>query len=120
MGSAAHPDPEIALFRALAEAIQSRLTLIAGARDDILPGHYRSQRGLGPQVPPTPAGFPARRWAELAAGPASLTTLIESLVERGYRQILAKRLGEDLAGLHVCKIFVPGLGSAHRTRRPPR
>ncbi len=120
IGSAAHPDPDVALFRALAEAIQSRLTLIAGVRDDILPGHYDAQIGLGPHVPPTPAGFSCRLWREIAPGPASLEALVDALVGRGYRRILAKRLGEALTGLHVFKLFVPGLGSAHRTRRLPR
>ena len=120
MGSAAHPDPEVALFRAFAEAVQSRLTLIAGVRDDIMPGHYRTQSGRGPLVPPTPRGFPCRRWSEIRSGPASLQLLIHALAERGYRRIVAKRLGEDLAGVHVAKVFVPGLGSAHRTRRRPR
>lgn len=39
-GSGCHPAPEVALCRALAEAAQSRLTDIAGARDDIVPGDY--------------------------------------------------------------------------------
>ena len=34
-GRGAHPLPEIALFRALAEAIQARATFVAGARDDL-------------------------------------------------------------------------------------
>ena len=34
-GSGCHHDPEIAVFRAVAEAIQSRATFIAGARDDL-------------------------------------------------------------------------------------
>lgn len=35
IGSGAHLDPEVALIRAVTEAAQSRLTLIAGSRDDI-------------------------------------------------------------------------------------
>lgn len=120
MGSAAHADPATALFRAFAEAVQSRLTLIAGVRDDIVPGHYRLQPGCGPAVPPAPAGYPCRSWQEVRPGPASLRHLIEALVERGYSRIVAKRIGEELAGLHVAKLFVPGLGSSHRTRRPAR
>ena len=120
MGSAAHPDPAVALFRAFAEAVQSRLTLIAGVRDDILPSHYRVQGGCGPLVPPAPRGFPCRHWSEIQPGPTSLYRLVRALTERGYSEIVAKRLGEDLAGIHVAKLFVPGLGSAHRTRRRPR
>ena len=51
-GAGAHADPAIALSRAITEAAQSRLTVIAGARDDI----------SGRLYPPagTPAGRPAR------------------------------------------------------------
>ena len=46
MGGGCHPDRGIALSRALTEAAQSRLTLIAGSRDDCPPGHYRELRRL--------------------------------------------------------------------------
>jgi ribosomal protein S12 methylthiotransferase accessory factor len=42
-GSGCHPDPAVALSRALTEAIQSRLTYISGARDDL------------PELPSAPA-----------------------------------------------------------------
>lgn len=119
MGSAAHADPRIALFRAFAEAAQSRLTLIAGARDDILPRDYESGAALGPSVPPVPPGFPCRSWDEIAPGPASLADLLDALVRRGYPQVVAKTLGAQFPGVHVVKLFVPGLASSQRTRRPP-
>jgi ribosomal protein S12 methylthiotransferase accessory factor len=40
-GAGCHPDPGIALVRALTEAAQTRLTYIAGIRDDLLPGKYQ-------------------------------------------------------------------------------
>ena len=105
--------PEIALFRALAEAIQSRLTLIAGVRDDILPSYYARAR-------------PAR--ARVAAGqafwrpppPQSLTpeAIAARLADRGCRQVAFRRLDDGLDGVAVTKAFVPGLGSVSRTRRP--
>lgn len=42
-GSAAHCDKEIALSKAIIEAIQSRLTLITGTRDDILKESYTNK-----------------------------------------------------------------------------
>lgn len=39
-GTGAHVDSEIALSRAVTEAIQSRLTLISGIRDDVFPEFY--------------------------------------------------------------------------------
>ena len=44
MGGGCHPDRAVALSRALTEAAQSRLTLIAGSRDDCPPSHYRQVR----------------------------------------------------------------------------
>jgi len=44
-GAGCHPDRAIALTRALTEAAQTRLTYIAGIRDDLLPAEY--------QEPPT-------------------------------------------------------------------
>lgn len=40
-GTACHPDRSVALLRALLEAVQSRVTLVAGARDDLHDDHYR-------------------------------------------------------------------------------
>jgi YcaO-like protein with predicted kinase domain len=39
-GAGCHPDRTIALSRALTEAAQTRLTYIAGMRDDVLPAEY--------------------------------------------------------------------------------
>jgi YcaO-like protein with predicted kinase domain len=44
MGAGCHPDRGVALSRALTEAAQSRLTVIAGSRDDCPPAYYRRVR----------------------------------------------------------------------------
>jgi ribosomal protein S12 methylthiotransferase accessory factor len=41
LGSGCHLDPDVALSRALTEAAQARLTVIAGTRDDLTPDMYR-------------------------------------------------------------------------------
>lgn len=121
MGSAAHASPEQALFRALAEAVQSRLTMIAGVRDDIYPLQYQP---AGPRlslpVPPAPPGFDERHWDEIVPGPACLDALVGALVTEGYGQVIAKRLAHHLEGLVVMKLFIPGLGGPYRTRRAPQ
>lgn len=43
-GAGCHPSREVALSRALTEAAQSRVTLIAGARDDFKPSDYVALR----------------------------------------------------------------------------
>lgn len=116
-GSAAHGDPELALFKALAEALQSRLTVIAGVRDDILPSYYSSRPPAAAQIArDKPAG--ALVWEDTPPLPWGWEPLIESLARRGYRQVVAKRLDDGL-GFVVARAFVPGLGSTDRTRRLP-
>jgi ribosomal protein S12 methylthiotransferase accessory factor len=114
-GTAAHGDPETALFKALAEAIQSRLTLIAGVRDDILPSYYARARGRPENAADSPVG--ARAWHEDGAEPCSPQAIAERLAARGFPQIAVKRLGIGLDGVAVTKAFVPGLGTMKRTRR---
>jgi YcaO-like protein with predicted kinase domain len=41
-GMACHPDKNTALIKAFCEALQSRVTMISGARDDIEYSHYTS------------------------------------------------------------------------------
>lgn len=113
-GSACDPDPERALFKALAEALQSRLTFIAGVRDDILPSHYR-ERGS-----PLPQAVRTARWPwEPSACAAGWRPIAAVLAARGYDRIAVKRL-DSFAEIAVTKAFVPGLGSLKRTRREPR
>jgi ribosomal protein S12 methylthiotransferase accessory factor len=112
-GSACDSDPERALFKALAEALQSRLTFIAGVRDDILPSHYRERGSHLPQA------LAARRPWEVSAFDPGWRSIAAVLAATGYDRIAAKRLGA-FEGVAVTKAFVPGLGSLKRTRRPPR
>src|SRR6185436_12429018 len=110
-GTAAHGDPEVALFKALAEAIQSRLTFVAGVRDDILPSAYARARPR-PAAPPPAGNLAWDRIEPLSGG-------VDRLAALGYRQVAVKRLDEGLAGVAVTKAFVPGLGSLTRRRRKP-
>ena len=114
-GTAAHGDPETALFKALAEAIQSRLTLIAGVRDDILPSYFARIQAK----PETAGDSRARGWDEVEPRPFPAQAIAEQLAERGYPRIAVKRLGDGLDGVAVTKAFVPGLGTVKRRRRNP-
>jgi len=51
-GAGAHTSPEIALSRAVTEAAQSRLTFIAGTRDDLDPRVYQDETAQRPSVVP--------------------------------------------------------------------
>jgi YcaO-like protein with predicted kinase domain len=79
-GAGCHPDRVIALTRALTEAAQSRLTYIAGIRDDLLPSEY--------EEPPT---------AEIVD--ALLDALRQETKPNSFRDIptfVAADLGQDL------------------------
>lgn len=112
-GTAAHDEPEIALFKAFAEAIQSRLTLIAGVRDDIMPSYYARSHARPDAPADAAAGRPWENRTPSVRGPEALA---ERLAGAGFRQIAVKPLGAGL-GVAVTKAFVPGLGSLGRTRR---
>ena len=114
-GSACDPDPERALFKALAEALQSRLTFIAGVRDDILPSQYRERGSALPRA----LAATGRRWQGGGAD-HGWQPLAAALAEAGYDRIAVKRLDEGLDGIAVTKAFVPGLGSLKRARRELR
>jgi ribosomal protein S12 methylthiotransferase accessory factor len=114
-GAAAHPDAEQALFKALAEALQSRLTLIAGVRDDILPSYYE-RHATSRKSPHWPQPG-TRTWTQ-ADNSQDVPDWAEDLARKGYRRVAIKRLDQGLDGIAVVKAFVPGLGSLTRTRRP--
>ena len=116
-GTAAHGDPEVALFKSFAEAIQSRLTLIAGVRDDILPSYY----ARGRPKPAEGSVAPGRQaWDEIEPMDCRLEMIADRLAALGYRQIVVKRLDDGLRGVAVTQAFVPGLGSLTRARRTPQ
>jgi ribosomal protein S12 methylthiotransferase accessory factor len=119
-GQGCHPLPEVALFKALAEAIQARATVIAGAREDMAPEIYEEQRDgvtvtFGLPLPPT---MPGVGWDEIAPGPIGWEAIVETLASRGYHRIGLVELGRP-AGFTIVRTFVCGLGSTSRRRRAP-
>lgn len=118
-GSGAHGDPGEALFRAVAEALQSRLTFIAAVRDDMLPSAYHGEQAPSAlRLPPRPPGVAETHWDDLPAHRHTALAIVESLVRAGYGQVAVKRLDGRVDGLAVVKAFVPGLGSLTRRRAP--
>jgi ribosomal protein S12 methylthiotransferase accessory factor len=117
LGSGADADPEAALFKAVAEAIQSRLTFVAAVRDDMLPSLYRRPSPRLAELPPAPPGFPLRDWQEAEPHEDGWKAIAGSLCAVGFRQVAMKEIHGGLPGVAVSKAFVPGLGSLTRTRR---
>lgn len=119
-GSGCHPIAVRAAIRAITEAVQSRLTLISGARDD---------------VPPESYGWPAHAdaHAELAAYslpwtgkdlvPADLSIadmlprLLETLARGKICPVLKVRLNPKEGHMAVVKLLVPKLENPKGERR---
>jgi ribosomal protein S12 methylthiotransferase accessory factor len=110
-GYGAHLDPEVAISRAVSEAVQSRLTIISGARDDQTPATYAAMQvaGGGP-VPPSNG----RR--SFGSAPQSQTTgafasdarlLVSRLCAAGFHDVLRVDLTRSDVGIPVVFVFVP-------------
>lgn len=111
-GFGAHLAPEIAIARAITEAAQTRVTYIAGARDDFFPIDYA--RATDPELhagmwetmtspcdePVDFADLPATRTDDLAADLAALLALAPAAV--------AVDLTHPALGVPVVKVLVPG------------
>ncbi len=116
-GFGCHPAREVALVRALTEAAQTRLTSIAGSRDDIAPDHYRAAGDaetiaalrstlLAGGAPRVFANAPTFESDDLEA---DLLFLRERLLEAGLAQIACVDLTIPGLEIPVVKVIVPGL-----------
>jgi ribosomal protein S12 methylthiotransferase accessory factor len=119
-GSGAHPAPEIALLRALTEAVQVRVTYIAGARDDLrrheyAAGHVADRwhdvgRLLGRAVPQRSfRSTPGARHERLEG---DLAWILERLRAVGVPEVVAVDLGRPEFDVAVVRAVVPGLEGA--------
>lgn len=111
-GASCHPVAAVAARRAIVEAAQTRITNIAGARDDIIEGEYEQQLGRSiavlteetPATRPAPSGLPA------GTGEAKLiAALQDGLATAGLQRIVVIPLGGEQLGINVAKLYVPGL-----------
>jgi ribosomal protein S12 methylthiotransferase accessory factor len=126
-GTGAHPSPVRAAIRAVTEAVQSRLTYISGARDDISPATFsRSLPPLMRQAFDAVAVSPA---AVIPCDGASgdqhqglsqlLQHVLDALRNRRIGSVIAVRLSDDTLPFSVVKVVVPQLENpeGERARR---
>jgi YcaO-like protein with predicted kinase domain len=139
MGYGCHPDRAVALSRALTEAAQSRLTLIAGTRDDFLPGYYRE--GRDPKAIATHVARLKRRpvraftdavHASRASIDEDVAHELDCLRAAGVQQAILVELTRSDMRIPVVRMVVPGLegwmdkgernvaGKRRRALREPR
>ncbi|MGW3715372.1 YcaO-like family protein [Streptomyces albogriseolus] len=117
-GAGCHLDPAIALLRALTEAAQSRLTAIAGARDDLPPVLYRAvgDRPLAREDLGTRTAGWWKPSADTNDGDfeADIRTLADSIATRTGTEPVRVVLPSP-TGIPVVKVIAPGLAFDDRT-----
>lgn len=125
VGTCAHGDPEAALRGAITEAVQARLTVIAGARDDLGLDHPQGRRpvfGFALALPGRRGGHDfAALWPGSAAAPAepALAEAVAALARAGFAQAARLVLSPPQSPVISVRVFVPGLAAGRRTRRAP-
>jgi ribosomal protein S12 methylthiotransferase accessory factor len=115
-GGGCHPDRGVALSRALTEAAQSRLTLIAGSRDDCPPALYRRVKdaeAIGSHARALAAeGLRAFEDVANVAGEAiddDVAHELDRLRSAGIGQAILVDLTRPDVGVPVVRLVVPGL-----------
>ncbi|MCA9672709.1 MAG: YcaO-like family protein [Myxococcales bacterium] len=115
-GYGAHFDRGVAACRAITEAAQSRLTMIAGSRDDMQPWSYDAarldvSRGLALADQRPTGGRPFAACAESIDVPSferGLDELVARLAAAGLEQVVRVDLTRADVGVPVAFVFVPG------------
>lgn len=118
-GSGTHLSKEVALLRAVTEAIQSRLTVIAGSRDDLKKADYdlfmyQSYQQINQSGLYHHANTPTKNYAEIP----SLETVslnedvrlqLELIKNHGFTQVLMVDLTKPEFNIPVVHILIPGM-----------
>ncbi|GLV88214.1 methanogenesis marker 1 protein [Streptomyces lavendulae subsp. lavendulae] len=115
-GYGAHLDPEIALSRALTEAVQARTVSIAGSRDDLYRhrdvhrqterDHRRMEALNSGGAPLSPAPLPSMGTTTFQG---DVRLLMERVAAAGLRRIVVVDLSSPLYPVSVVKVVVPGM-----------
>lgn len=119
-GYGTHLDATVALARAIGEAVQSRLTMIHGSREDIVTrAAYTRQVSDAAEDPTCSRAF--RFFGALTPSaafegapyegdfPAALSLLLSLLRAAGHERVYRVDLGGGAPGISVVKVIVPSL-----------
>jgi ribosomal protein S12 methylthiotransferase accessory factor len=114
-GYGCHLDPEIAMVRAVTEAVQARTIFVAGSRDDMMRAAYEALKRSDVLVPArfqddarlvSVTDIPNRVTDSFHGDVAVLT---EQLQQAGFQHVLARELDAERFEASVARVFVPGL-----------
>jgi ribosomal protein S12 methylthiotransferase accessory factor len=115
-GYGCHLDPEIAMIRAVTEAVQARTIFVAGARDDFLRGSFESSRrsdvhGAG-LFTYNSTSVSVNDLPDRATGSfhGDVSVILDGLARAGFDTVLARELtmGQEFE-VAVVRVLVPGL-----------
>ena len=115
LGQGCHLSKDIALLRALSEAVQSRVTLIAGSRDDISSSSYAEMRRSAHEALSFSGSASARQFASVPSPeiPKSFSEIAADLTRRlqrlGAKHAVVVDLTKPELGVPVVFVQVPGL-----------
>ena len=111
MGASANLAKEKALLGALNEALQSRLTLITGSRDDIFPDEYQRQKAAFASVKEKTIGNYSYQASPNFAVKQSeqLTVLQQQLLKHPYQHIFVVSHTKMELNIPVVHVFIPGM-----------
>jgi ribosomal protein S12 methylthiotransferase accessory factor len=121
VGSGTHLCREVALLRALHEAVQVRTTYIVGARDDITSDEY-TQAGIREKhkfyekiISHSTFSSPYSKTLDVHKNTvdAELRTLLSNLNDIGISQVLRVDLRKPEFNVSVVRVVVPGLEPPH-------
>jgi ribosomal protein S12 methylthiotransferase accessory factor len=127
-GSGAHLDPEVAILRAVTEALQARLNFIAGSRDDIFRSAFRRARAdWGRAVEEIEREQIECPEAAVRISRASntfeddITELLSRVRAAGVTSVVVADLTPPDFPVHVVRVLTPGFeGYLHHGYRPGR
>lgn len=118
-GYGTHLDATVALWRAVSEAVQSRLTAIHGARDDIVSKPVYARQAASAPEPEDSAAFrffdalvptgQLEEPAHVADFTTALAALLSLLADARQDRVYRVNLGCPVTGLSVIKVVAPSL-----------
>jgi YcaO-like protein with predicted kinase domain len=117
-GCGCHVFPERAVMRALTEASQARVALVAGARDDFQSNSYRSIENLPlfsswrkSSAPIRPLALPpyTNSTPPRAAIGEAIENVLKKLLAAGIEQVIVVKLDCGIPGISVVRVIIPDL-----------
>jgi ribosomal protein S12 methylthiotransferase accessory factor len=122
MGTGAHFSSVVALSRAITEAIQARLTIISGSRDDQTPRVYQKIKRIRDDYDEMFAKtslekmpFIETRFPEHFSFAQCLNDLLHVIKEHGFEQVIVYNHTREDLNIPVVHVMIPGLRYLHGT-----